>query len=70
MDDLQTRRIPGRTVALPAVVLVSDGMHEVRVSELVFNEHGEDRAMATARLALERWAAECRGGKCGIHRSI
>lgn len=57
-------------MALPAVVLVSDGMHEVRVSESMFKKHGDDQAMATARFALERWAAECREGKCGVHRNI
>ena len=70
VDDLQTRRIPGRTVTLPAVIVVSDGEHEVRVTETLFNEHGEERAMATARLALARWAAECRDGKCGVHRNV
>jgi len=45
-------------------------MHEVRVSESMFKKHGDDQAMATARFALERWAAECREGKCGVHRNI
>jgi hypothetical protein len=45
-------------------------MHEVSVSEVLINERGEAQAMATARLALDRWAAECRDGKCGIHRKI
>jgi len=70
VDELTIRRIPGRTVRLPGSCLVSDGLHEVHVSEHIFNMHGEEQALATARLALGRWAAECEAGKCGVHRSI
>lgn len=68
MDELQVKRIQGRVVKLPETYLVSDGAHEVRISASLWNKNGEARALDYARLALDRWAIECRDGKCVIHR--
>jgi hypothetical protein len=69
VDELTIRRVPARTITLPEILLVSDGHHEVRVSASILANGGDRKVQLVAQFALDRWAAECRDGKCGVHRN-